>query len=144
RDQFIDAGMPSSQCSPIQEDKNMNSRICLIAATLLLAGTAQATCYSVYKADGSLLQESSTSPVNLARPIGDTVTEKFGPGASMSMSDSNLFCKDRRGDGKDAKDAQAVQAAPKSLAAALKAEEEQTAAVTVKEKTTAIAIKKKT
>jgi hypothetical protein len=121
-------------------EENMNSRTCLIAAALLLAGTAQATCYSVYKADGSLLQESSTSPVNLALPIGDTVTEKFGSGASMSMSETGFFCKDRRA---NAQDAQAVQTAQKSLTQALKAGEEKTAAVTVKEKTAAIAIKKK-
>lgn len=118
----------------------MNSRTCLIAAALLLVGTAQATCYSVYKADGSLLQESSTSPVNLALPIGDTVTEKFGSGASMSMSETDFFCKDRRA---NAQDAQAVQTARKPLAEALTAGEEKTAAVTVKEKTAAIAIKKK-
>jgi hypothetical protein len=127
----------------------MNTRTCLIAAALVLAGTAQATCYSVYKADGSLLQESSTSPVNLALPIGDTVTEKFGPGASMSMSEIEFFCKERRGDAQDAQGAQAAQTAQiaqtaqKSLAEALKAEEEKTAAVTIKEKTTAIAIRKK-
>jgi hypothetical protein len=67
-------------------------------AALLFAGMAQATCYSVYKADGTLLHESSTTPVDLALPIGDTVPMKFGPGAAMTVSDHSVFCTDRRAD----------------------------------------------
>lgn len=76
----------------------MSRKACLAAlAALLSAGMAQATCYSVYKADGSLLQEGPTTPVNLALPIGDTVPAKFGPGTTMTVSDHAVFCKDRRG-----------------------------------------------
>lgn len=92
----------------------MNRKAWVIAAALLAAGTAQATCYSVYKADGLLIQESSTTPVNLALAIGDTVPEKFGPGATMTMSDHGVYCKDRR----------ETQAAKKSLAEAVRAEGE--------------------
>jgi hypothetical protein len=72
----------------------------LLAATaaLLCAGMAQATCYSVYKADGTLLHESSNTPVNLALPIGDSVPEKYGKGATMTVSDLDVYCKDRRGE----------------------------------------------
>lgn len=92
----------------------MNSKAWAIAAALLSAGMAQATCYSVYKADGALIHESSTTPVDLTLPIGDTVPEKFGPGATMTVSDLGHYCKDRR----------EVQAAPKSLAEAVRAEGE--------------------
>lgn len=92
----------------------MNAKAWVLAAALLCAGMAQATCYSVYKADGTLLHESSTTPVNLALPLGDTVPEKFGPGAVMVVSDQGFYCKDRR----------EVQAAPKSLAEAVRAEAE--------------------
>jgi hypothetical protein len=74
----------------------MNSKGWMVAATLLAAGTAQATCYSVHKADGSLILETSSAPVNLTLPVGDTVPEKFGQGAFMVISDSRVFCKERR------------------------------------------------
>ena len=74
----------------------MNSKGWMAAATLLAAGTAQATCYSVHKADSSLILETSSAPVNLTLPVGDTVPEKFGQGAFMVMSDSRVFCKERR------------------------------------------------
>lgn len=106
----------------------MNSKTWMIAAALLCAGTAQAACYTVFKADGSVLQESSTPPVNLSLPIGDTVVEKFGRGASMAMSEPDFFCRERRGEA----GAQAVQTAHKSLAAALKAEEESNPAMVIK------------
>jgi competence protein ComGF len=67
--------------------------------------------------------------VNLALPIGDTVTEKFGLGASMAVSEHDFFCRDRRA---DAKGAQAQQTAQKSLARALQMDEEKTAAMVIK------------
>lgn len=77
----------------------MNSKAWMVAAAVLAAGSAQATCYRVYGGDGSMILESSTTPVNLSQPIGDTVPEKFGQGAFMTVSDLAVFCKDRRGAG---------------------------------------------
>lgn len=77
----------------------MNSKAWMVAAAMLAAGSAQATCYRVYGGDGSMILESSTTPVNLSQPIGDTVPEKFGQGAFMTVSDLTVFCKDRRGAG---------------------------------------------
>ena len=74
----------------------MNAKAWLATAALLSTGIAQATCYTVYKADGTLIQEGSVAPVNLALQIGDSVPEKFGPGATMTVSDLGLYCKDRR------------------------------------------------
>lgn len=75
----------------------MNSKAWMVAGAMLAAGSAQATCYSVYKGDGTLILESSTTPVNLTLPLGDSVPQKFGPGAFMTISDLTVFCKDRRG-----------------------------------------------
>jgi hypothetical protein len=97
----------------------MNPKSCLAAVALLTAGMAQATCYSVYKADGTLLQQSSATPVDLTEPIGDTVTAKFGPGASMTVSDLAIYCRDKR----------EVHAGPKSLAVAVRQENEKSAGV---------------
>ena len=77
----------------------MNSKSWVVAAALLSAGVAQATCYSVFRSDGALILESSRTPVNLALPLGDTVPEKFGDGASMTMSGLDVYCKDRNGPG---------------------------------------------
>lgn len=72
----------------------MNRKAWLLAAASFVALGAQATCYGVYKADGTLLQETDTTPVDLTQPLGDTVPVKFGPGASMIISDGFL-CRDR-------------------------------------------------
>lgn len=102
----------------------MNRNAWLMALACLASGLAQATCYSVYKADGTLLQQSSTSPVNLSGQIGDTVPEKFGRGATMTMSDSSVYCLS----------ASERQRAPKSLADAVLQEENKRAAVAAKKK----------
>jgi hypothetical protein len=76
----------------------MNFKPLAIAAALLSAGVAQATCFSVYKADGTILLETSTTPVDLTQPIGDTIPMKFGPGASMTISAHSLYCGTRPGE----------------------------------------------
>jgi hypothetical protein len=100
----------------------MNRNAWLMVAACLVTGMAQATCYSVYKADGKLLQQSSTSPVNLSLQIGDTVPEKFGSGATMTVSDYDVFCQN----------ASERQQAPKSLADAVLQEESKRAAAAKK------------
>jgi hypothetical protein len=75
----------------------MNSKAWMVAAALLSAGVAQATCFSVYRADGTLIQEGPNTPVNLAVPLGDSVPEKFGEGASLTMSGLDYHCKQRKG-----------------------------------------------
>ena len=75
----------------------MNSKAWSAALALIATGAAQATCYSVHRADGSLILETSRTPVNLTLPLGDTVPVEFGRGAFMTMSDLGVFCKDRRG-----------------------------------------------
>jgi hypothetical protein len=86
----------------------MNSKGWILAAALLAACTAQATCYTVHKADGTLVVETSSTPVNLVFALGDTVPEKFGHGAFMVISDQDAFCKERRAE-------QQVLAAPAPL-----------------------------
>ena len=107
----------------------MTPKAWLMALACLASGMAQATCYSVYKADGSLLQQSSTSPVNLSAQIGDTVPEKFGRGATMTVSDYSVYCMN----------ASERQQAPKSLADAVRLEESRKAAAGAKEKDAAAA-----
>jgi hypothetical protein len=104
--------------------QDMSPKALLLVIASLATGMAQATCYSVYKADGKLLQQSSTSPVNLSEQIGDTVPEKFGRGATMTVSDANVYCPSAR----------ERQQAPKSLADAVLQEESKRAAVAVKKK----------
>ena len=93
----------------------MNFKPLAIAAALLSAGLAHATCYSVYKADGTIIQETSVTPVDLTLPIGDSVVAKFGPGTSMTVSESGYYCKDR---------GVPVAGKAKSLAEIVRAEEE--------------------
>jgi hypothetical protein len=85
----------------------------LLLTATLATGMAHATCYSIYRADGGLLQQSSTSPVDLTLQIGDTVKEKFGPGTTMTVSDVDIYCRDAR----------ERQQQPRTLADALREEE---------------------
>jgi hypothetical protein len=93
----------------------MNIKPYALAVALLSATLAQATCFSVYKSDGTVLHQSSTTPVDLTQPIGDTIPAKFGPGASMTMSESGFYCRDS-----------AAAAKGTSLADAVLAEEQKT------------------
>lgn len=102
----------------------MNPKALLLLAATLIAGTAQATCYSVYKADGKLLMESSTSPIDLSQQIGDAVTDKYGKGATMTVSDQHIYCQDI---------SERLQHPPRSLADALVQEERKKALVDKKD-----------
>lgn len=75
----------------------MSTKAWVVVAALLATGMAQATCYSIYKADGTLVHQTSSPPVNLSLPHGDSVPEKYGVGASMTVSDLGVYCKDQRG-----------------------------------------------
>ena len=94
----------------------MNLKACMLLTASLVTGMAHATCYSIYKADGHLLQQSSATPVNLELQIGDTVQQKFGPGATMIVSADDVYCRSAR----------ERQAAPRSLADAVRQEQAKT------------------
>ncbi|HEX2545997.1 MAG TPA: hypothetical protein VHL79_14035 [Ramlibacter sp.] len=70
----------------------MNFKTWAAAAALLATGTAQATCYSLYWADGVLVTETSTAPVDLSLPLNEALHEKFGPGVTMVVSDQGVYC----------------------------------------------------
>jgi hypothetical protein len=97
----------------------MNRKASLVAAALLSTGIAHATCYTVYRADGALIQEGPVTPVNMTLPLGDSVPEKFGPGATMTVSDLGVYCRERRGVAPDRK-AAGMKARPEKLAPAAK------------------------
>lgn len=100
----------------------MNPKAWLLLGATLVCGMAQATCYTVYKANGAVLQRSSTSPVNLSEQIGDTVPAKFGSGATMVVSDDGVYCMS----------ASERQRAPKSLADAVLQDQGRKAVAVVK------------
>ena len=100
----------------------MNPKAWLLLGATLVSGMAQATCYTVYKANGTVLQRSSTSPVNLSEQIGDTVPAKFGSGATMVVSDDGVYCSS----------ASERQQAPKSLADAVLQDKSRKEALAVK------------
>ncbi|MFI4926855.1 MAG: hypothetical protein ACHP7E_04100 [Burkholderiales bacterium] len=100
----------------------MNPKAWLLIGATLVSGMAQATCYTVYKANGTVLQRSSTAPVNLSEQIGDTVPEKFGSGATMVVSGDGVYCMS----------ASERQQAPKSLADAVLQDKSRKAAAGVK------------
>ena len=65
--------------------------ITTFTATLLLAAGAQAACYTVVGAQGQILSETSTPPVDMSYPLHQTVPYKYGPGATLvfGLADGN-------------------------------------------------------
>lgn len=57
-----------------------------------LGSPAGAACYSVYDIHQKLVYRNHETPVNLGRHLGDTVSEKFGPGAAMVITPSAEDC----------------------------------------------------
>ncbi len=65
-----------------------------LAVMIALAGStasAAAACYTVFQADQTIYQ-STVSPVDLSRPLSDTVPQRFGSGASMAMRQGDGPC----------------------------------------------------
>ena len=63
----------------------------LIALGLLLSQQALAACYAVYSGD-RLVYRSVTSPVDLSRPLHETVPARFGHSATLMFSPSSEGC----------------------------------------------------
>jgi hypothetical protein len=63
----------------------------LIALGLLLSQQALAACYAVYSGD-RLVYRSVASPVDLSRPLHETVPARFGRGATMTFVPSSEGC----------------------------------------------------
>lgn len=59
------------------------AQMSIAAAALLLAAGAQAACYTVLDGRGEILSQTSTPPVDMSRPLHQTVTQRFGEGAVM-------------------------------------------------------------
>jgi hypothetical protein len=69
----------------------MLERPILIAAGLLLSQPALATCYAVYSGD-RLVYRSVATPVDLSRPLHETVPARFGRGTTMMFFPSSEGC----------------------------------------------------
>lgn len=60
----------------------------LLGAAFLIHFAAQAdiaTCYSVRDQQGKLLEQTTQPPVDMSRPVSETVPEKYGPGSRMTF-----------------------------------------------------------
>lgn len=55
-------------------------------ALAALATGASAACYSVYPPSGKMVYQAKTPPVDLSRPLSDTVPQRFGRGAAMVVN----------------------------------------------------------
>lgn len=65
----------------------------LLAGLALMLGTAaQAACFTVLDAKGEILSETSTPPVDMSRPLHETVEKRFGPGAVMMFGLAEPSC----------------------------------------------------
>ena len=69
----------------------MTKRLILIAAGVLLAQPALATCYAVYSGD-RLVFRSIASPVDLSFPLHETVPPRFGRSSTMMFFPSSEGC----------------------------------------------------
>jgi hypothetical protein len=69
------------------------SVICLALFGASLVHDVQAACYTVYRQSNAVYR-STTAPVDLSLPLGDTVPARFGAGASMVTSTDETGCSD--------------------------------------------------
>ncbi len=67
------------------------SLICLALLGTASALPAHAACYTVYLGN-SIAYRSTTSPVDLSLPYGETVPWRFGSGASMITANDETGC----------------------------------------------------
>lgn len=71
----------------------MSKNQIFIAALALVLGTAaQAACFTVLDAKGEILSETFTPPVDMSRPLHETVEKRFGPGAVMVFGLAEPSC----------------------------------------------------
>lgn len=62
-----------------------------LAGLLAVAG-AQAACYTVMDAKGNILSQTSTPPVDMSRPLSETVPQRWGEGARMVFGSADESC----------------------------------------------------
>ncbi|MCK9515008.1 MAG: hypothetical protein M0Q87_02950 [Ottowia sp.] len=64
----------------------------LLGAGVVLASTAQAACYTVMDTQGVVLSQTSTPPVDMSRPLHETVPVRYGRGAHMVFGVADAPC----------------------------------------------------
>lgn len=62
------------------------------AAAVLALPAAQANCYRVFDAGNVQLYSSQDSPVDLSRPLSQTVPARFGGGSALVFSPDGNDC----------------------------------------------------
>ena len=73
----------------------MKKHIVILATALLAAAGAQASCYTVLGPKGNILSQSPNPPVNMSRPLHETLANKYGPGATMVFGIAENDCGQR-------------------------------------------------
>lgn len=68
------------------------SSILIAALALSLGSAAQAACFTVLDSKGQILSETSTPPVDMSRPLHETVEKRFGSGAVMVFGLAEPSC----------------------------------------------------
>jgi hypothetical protein len=63
-----------------------------LAVVLAGSGVQATTCYAVYSPDNRLIWRSDVSPVDLARPLSDTVRKVFPAGSALTFADADASC----------------------------------------------------
>lgn len=64
----------------------------VLAVVLAGSGVQATTCYAVYSPDNRLIWRSDVSPVDLARPLSDTIGKVFPPGSALTFADADASC----------------------------------------------------
>jgi hypothetical protein len=65
--------------------------ICIASLGVVSVLPAQAACYTVYQSN-RIVYRSTTPPVDLSRPYGDTLPARFGSGASVIEANDETGC----------------------------------------------------
>lgn len=64
----------------------------VLAAGLLFAAASQAGCYTVINGKGIIVSQTSTPPVDMSRPLHETIPVRYGKGARMIFGVADDSC----------------------------------------------------
>ena len=69
----------------------LTARAALSLSALVMARAANGHCFIVRDAAGTLVQQTTKTPVDLSLPLEDAVPKRFGRGAHLIFSTDDKF-----------------------------------------------------
>lgn len=78
--------------TPITTPKHLalSALLAIAAMTALPAQAQELTCYTVRDSKGKIIDQTTEAPVDMSRPLSQTLPQKYGPGSTMIVGFSDF------------------------------------------------------